>query len=107
MLRLYNPRPPERISWPWTVGTLSAYAFALLVLVWLAIANPKMSVWMSQAAEAELAAQVPPTAESLAFVPAAQMGQPEGSMQSSNLSIAFTGSLRPPLQQSDPGHLPR
>jgi len=65
MLRLYNPRPPEPVvDWPWTVGLLSAHGLALLALVWLALVNPKVSVWISEGAEAELAASVPPATAS-------------------------------------------
>jgi hypothetical protein len=82
MLRLYNPRPSEPcVNWPWTIGTLSAYGFALLALVWLAIANPKISVWISEAAEAELAAAVPPAA-----APETHIAQPAGSVQSTQLA---------------------
>jgi hypothetical protein len=61
MLRLYNPRPPEpRANWKWTAGILSAHAIALLALVGLAMINPKISTWIFEAVEAELAASVSP-----------------------------------------------
>ena len=65
MLRLYNPRPPKPLfDWPWIVGLLSAHGVALLALVWLALVNPKIPVWISEGAEAELAAAVPPAVAS-------------------------------------------
>jgi hypothetical protein len=65
MLRLYNPRPPEPIvDWTWTAGLLSAHGLALFALVWLAVINPKILVWISEGVEAELAAAVPPAAAS-------------------------------------------
>jgi hypothetical protein len=61
MLRLYNPRPPEPlVDWTWTVGLLAAHGIVLLALVGLAVINPKIPVWISEGAEAELAAAVPP-----------------------------------------------
>jgi hypothetical protein len=78
MLRLYNPRPPEPgVNWKWTAGILSAHAVALLALIGLATINPKISTWMFEAVEAELAAYVPS-----AEVPKTQIAQPAGSMQS-------------------------
>jgi hypothetical protein len=69
MLRLYNPRPPEPIvNWTWTVGLLSAHGLALLALVWLALVNPRIPVWISEGAEAELAAAAP--------APRTQIAQP-------------------------------
>jgi hypothetical protein len=65
MLRLYNPRPPKPlVDWTWTIGLLSAHGLALLALVWLALLNPKIPVWISEGAEAELAAAAPPTVAS-------------------------------------------
>jgi hypothetical protein len=65
MLRLYNPRPPKPlVDWPWTVGLLAAHGLALLALVWLAVINSKIPVWISEGAEAELAAAVPPAVAS-------------------------------------------
>ncbi len=65
MLRLYNPRPPEPpVDWQWTVGLLSAHGLVLLALVWLTLVNPKIPVWISEGAEAELAAALPPAAAS-------------------------------------------
>ena len=58
MLRLYNPRPPKPLfDWPWIVGLLFVHGVALLALVWLALVNPKIPVWISEGAEAELAAR--------------------------------------------------
>jgi hypothetical protein len=80
MLRLYNPRPPEpRVNWKWTTGILSAHAVALLVLVGLAMINPKISTWIFEAVEAELVASVPPE------VPKTQLAQPAGPMQSKQI----------------------
>jgi hypothetical protein len=49
MLRLYNARPPEPpVNWPWTAGVLAAHGLALLALVGLAMANPRIPVWMAR-----------------------------------------------------------
>ena len=72
MLRLYNPRPPEPpVDWPWIFGILSAHGLALCALIWLALVNPKISVWISEGAEAELALAVLP-----ADTPRMQVAQP-------------------------------
>jgi hypothetical protein len=77
MLRLYNARPPEpSVDWPWTAGVLAAHGLALLALVWLATVNPRIPVWMAEAAQAELAAAVP------AAVPKTQIAQPAGPVRS-------------------------
>jgi hypothetical protein len=81
MLRLYNPRPPEsRVNWKWTVGVVSAHVIALLALVGLGILNPGIPIWISEAAEAELAAYVPP-----AEMPRTQMAQPANPMQQTRI----------------------
>jgi hypothetical protein len=51
MLRIYNPRP--RIVSNWTVGVLSAHALAGLVLLALGMNNPKISIWLAEAAQTE------------------------------------------------------
>jgi hypothetical protein len=82
MLRLYNPRPPEpRVNWKWTAGILSAHAVVLLALVGLATINPKISTWIFQAVEAELAAYVPPSE-----IPKTQLAQPNGAIRSIRFS---------------------
>lgn len=64
MLRLYNPRPTTtRTMSQWTMGILAAYTVALLALVGLATANPKIASWVSDAADAELAASQPSAVE--------------------------------------------
>jgi hypothetical protein len=81
MIRLYNPRPPEpRINWKWTVGVVSAHLIALLALIGLGILNPNIPIWISEAAEAELAAYVPP-AEMLKT----QIAQPASPMQQTRI----------------------
>jgi hypothetical protein len=78
MLRLYNARPPEPpVNWPWTAGVLAAHGLALLALVGLAMANPRIPVWMAEAAQAELAAAVP-----AATAPMTQIAQPAGPVRS-------------------------
>jgi hypothetical protein len=72
MLRLYNPRPPEPVvNWTWTIGILSAHGLALLALVCLAMINPKIPVWLSEAAEAQLGMSMAPT-----IAPQTQIAQP-------------------------------
>jgi hypothetical protein len=74
MLRLYDPRPPKRrVNWQWTAGILSAHAVALLAVVGLAVVNPKVSTWIFDAVEAELAAFVPPSE-----APKTQLARPYG-----------------------------
>lgn len=85
MLRLYNPRPPKPlVDWPWTVGILSAYGLAVLALVWLAMINPNISVWISEAAEAEIAMAVPP-----AVMPETQIAGPVAPMRSTKIVQRF------------------
>lgn len=85
MLRLYNPRPTEPlVNWKWTIGILSAHGLALFALVWLAMINPKISDWLSEAAEAELAMAVPPSA-----APATQIAQPAAAIRSAQVDQRF------------------
>lgn len=68
MLRLYNPRP--RIASNWTVGVLSAYLIAILVLVGLGMNTPEISVWLAEAAQTEsVAPDVPPPVQTLIAQP--------------------------------------
>jgi hypothetical protein len=74
MLRLYNPRPPKpRVNWKWTAGILATHVVVLLALVGLATINPKISTWIFEAVDAELAAYVPPSKAAKT-----QLAQPNG-----------------------------
>jgi predicted MFS family arabinose efflux permease len=85
MLRLYNPRPSKPVvNWRWTVGLLAAHGLALLALVWLGLVNPKIPEWISEGAEAELAAAVPPAVAS-----EIQMARPAGPMRTARVAQRF------------------
>ncbi len=85
MLRLYNARPPEPVvNWTWTVGILSAYGLAVLALVWLATINPKISVWITEAADAELAMAV-----ASVVAPTTEIAQPAAPMRPTRVVQRF------------------
>ena len=85
MLRLYNPRPRQPlVDWTWTVGILSAHSLAVFTLVWLAMINPKISVWISEGAEAELAMAVSPD-----VAPETQIAQPLAPMRATQVVERF------------------
>jgi len=85
MLRLYNPRPRQPlVDWTWTVGILSAHSLAVFTLVWLAMINPKISVWISEGAEAELAMAVSPD-----VAPETQISEPLAPMRSTQVVERF------------------
>jgi hypothetical protein len=74
----------------WTMGILAAYTVALLALVGLATANPKIASWVSDAADAELAASQPSAVEEKI-----QIAQPMHPMLSARVNSLEAATRRP------------